>query len=558
MPPESSTTSLLRDLPGLSISSRKSKSRSDEITREPDFSFPFSKWRSSLTKKKKEKHPKEHRRHRSDVPSKDGDDIESLTKDLKHERKLLRRAWRDLAELGKDRDEIDGQRQKTTSDLKRLREKDAKNKIKRDGYRRKLRDQDVTLDQFRASIQGLRAEVSQKEDKIDKLTTNGTKAKLNLERHRERLARERAENSRLKSVQSEAKTPEMTLRRLQTTYYELTRDFALSQDEIKTLKDENILLEKECTRLKSDRDQARQKTRKLKEKNATQAQDIKTLTESKMDLEAARDLVRPILQVGVDIRLRNLEAAREPLLKIKGGQRDRAIMLSGNVAAHRANGSIDSALFMAGLVPEDYLETATEVFEKLYQVHPTQYRTSGWSPMILRMVDCHATIATVQVQHHFKKYDTSDLRKEHDRLHEFLVRKQKKQSSENFERDKEAQGLLAKIEDIMEEIIDLSRGKGKARKVFKPYEYEESEDEEKELNVQTGGSELVEFDVTNEIDDSSGEGDDDSEGSQSFDEDASSEGDETTEDETARRGESTGQGSENESESESDQESDSE
>lgn len=469
MPPESSTTSLLRDLAGLSISSRKSKNRSDEITREPDFSSPFSKWRNSLTKKKKDKHPKEHRRHRSDLSSKSGDDIESLTKDLKHERKLLRRALRELAELRRDRDEIDGQRQKTTSDLKRMREKDAKNKIKRDGYRRKLRDQDVTLDQFRASIQGLRAEVAQKEDKIDKLTTDGTKVKLNLERLRERLGRERAENSRLKTVQSEAKTPTTTLRLLQTTYDELSRDFALSQDEIKTLKDENVLLEKECIRLRNDRDGTRRKVAKMKEQNATQAQDIKILTESKVELETTRDLVQPILQVGVDIRLRNLEAAREPLLKIKPDQKDRAIMLSGNVAAHRANGSIDSALFMAGLVPEDYLPTATEVFEKLYQVHPAQYRSSGWSPMILRMVDCHATIATIQVQHHFKKHDTSDLRKEHDRLHEFLVRRQKKQSSEDFERDKKAKGLLAKIEEIMEEIVDLSRGRGKARKIFKPY-----------------------------------------------------------------------------------------
>ncbi|KAH7360872.1 hypothetical protein BKA65DRAFT_534090 [Rhexocercosporidium sp. MPI-PUGE-AT-0058] len=533
MPPETSTTSLLLGFVGRSITPRKSKSRSIESIKEPDFSSPFSKWRDSLTKKKKkkEKHPKEHRRHRSDVSSRGDDDIEGLRKDLRHERKLLRQALRELAELRRGRDEIDGQRQKATSDLKRLRDKNSRREAKISGYKRKLRDQDVTLDQFRASIRNLRGEVVEKEDRIDKLTTDGTKAKLNLERLREKLGRELVENSRLKSVQAEVRDPASHIRLLQTTYDELSSEFALSQDEIKTLKDENTLLEKECTRLRNGRDEARLSVSEMEVRHATQAQEVKTLTQSRVDLETFRDLVQPLLQVGVDIRLRNLEAAREPLLKIKPAQKDRAIMLSGNVAAHRANGATDAAMFMAGLIPEDYLPAATEIFEKLYQVAPTNYGSSGWSPMILRMVDCHATIATIQVQHHFKKFDTSHLRNEHDRLHGFLVRRQKKLSKERFEEDDKAKGLLARIEDIMEEIVDLSRGKapkGKGRKIFEPYVYEESEDEEKEVETQKGVVEEVESD---ESDDNSEDDNDDSEGSESFDEDDSSEEEDKSEDE---------------------------
>ena len=55
-----------------------------------------------------------------------------MREERNHERKRLRRALRELEELRRDRDELDGQRHKATTDLKRLRKEDQKKKKKLD------------------------------------------------------------------------------------------------------------------------------------------------------------------------------------------------------------------------------------------------------------------------------------------------------------------------------------------------------------------------------------------------------------------------------------------
>ncbi|KAL2074857.1 hypothetical protein VTL71DRAFT_8636 [Oculimacula yallundae] len=534
--PETSTSSLLRDLAGLSLSPRKGRSRIDSI-KEPDFSSRFGQW-MSLTKRQ----PKEAKRHRS--PAREIKDADSLAQDLHREKKRLRRALKELAELRRDRDELDEQRHKTTTDLKRLRERHHKSTDKLAEYRLRLQDQDRTLDRERANAQILRQEVEEKDEEIDQLTKDWAKAKSRLQRNRDKLDRERAEVSRLNTCLSDVKTQRYpssenqdalaSLRILRTSHEELKREYATSLEDQKALKTESASLEEDCSRLRSDRDAARKTLVVVKAQNASQTQSIAALLKTISDLEKTRDLIQPVLQIGVDIRLRNLETAREILLKIKQGEKDRAILLSGNVAAHRANGAVDAALFMAGLVPEDYLPQASRVFEKLYQVSPEDY--GCWSPMVLRMIDCQATIATIQVQHHFKKFDTTHLRNEHDRLHGFLTSRHKKLSPGEFEGDPKAKELLARIEDIMEEIVDLSRGKGKGRKTFEPFEYLESEDEELQLKAKKSnqGSAVK------------------------YEEDDSPEEDHTSQDDTTETDQDTSQAFESESESESENGSDSE
>ena len=468
----SSLPSLFREFAGLSLSPHKSKNRSDQSIKEPDFTSGLGWWKSSLTKKR----PKDSHRRRRKATSED-DDIEIVREQRDHERKRLRRALRELGELRRDRDELDGQRHKATTDLKRLRKEDQKKRKKLDEYRARFQDQEKDLERLRSYIQALRREASDKDEKIEQLTRDEATSISKHLRLRDKLKREREEVSRLQDAFTDLRahnTPVTdnrdavaTLRALRKRHDELSRQFEASRDDLKSLQAEKVQLEKDCERLRTGRDDVKQCLIEAETENATQAQYIESLRKTKDDLEKTRDLLQPILQVGVDIRLRNLESAREILLKIKQDQKDRAIILAGNVAAHRPNGVVDAALFAAGLVPEDYLPEARRVFVKMYQVAPENY--GCWTPMVLRMIDCQATVATVQVQHHFKKFDTSDLRAEHERLHKFLVSRQKRLSPVEFESDDKAKKLLSKIEVIMEEIVDLSRGKGKGRKKFEAF-----------------------------------------------------------------------------------------
>ncbi|CZT50564.1 uncharacterized protein RSE6_11572 [Rhynchosporium secalis] len=539
--PDQGTGSLLHDLASLSLSPRK---RREDSIKEPDLSSRFSQWISRA-----KAHPNEARRHRSHV-AKEEEDIEGGSKDWRHESKLLRR---ELAALKRDRDELDEQRHKTTADLKRLREKYRKTTDKLDEYRLQFQDQDVALDRERASVQILRGDVSERDGEIDQLTKDCTKAKSRLQRTRDKLDRERVEVSRLNKGLLEIKTQKYpssenqdalsSLQALRAKHDDIQRKLTASLEEIKTLSTENGSLEEYCTRLKGDRDDIRQRLSREKAQNAAQTHTLLELMNAKTNLEKSRNLLQPIVQIGVDIRLRNLETAREIILKIKQGEKDRAILLSGNVAAHRANGAVDAALFVAGLIPEDYLPEATKVFKKLYQVSPADY--GCWSPMVLRMIDCQATIATVQVQHHFKKFDTTHLRNEHDRLHGFLLSRRKRLSSGEFEGDPKAKELLSRIEDIMEEIVDLSRGKGKGRKIFQPFEYEDSEVEGQHLKFVNGSTGV------GSVAASISEVDDDSEESDSSDIDDPTEEEEDSSDVTAETGEDSGEsgsGSEDESE----------
>merc|ERR1712093_378867 len=168
----SSLPSLFREFTGLSISTHKSKHRSDQSIKEPDFTTGLGWWKSSLTKKR----AKDSHRHRRKATSED-EDIDNVREERNHERKRLRRALRELEELRRDRDELDGQRHKATTDLKRLRKEDQKKKKKLDEYRARFQDQEKDLERLRSYIQALRREASDKDEKIVQLTRDEATSK---------------------------------------------------------------------------------------------------------------------------------------------------------------------------------------------------------------------------------------------------------------------------------------------------------------------------------------------------------------------------------------------
>ncbi|KAG4441097.1 hypothetical protein IFR05_003451 [Cadophora sp. M221] len=194
---------------------------------------------------------------------------------------------------------------------------------------------------------------------------------------------------------------------------------------------------------------------------------IQSLKDENTESKTTRGLLSPLVQIGVDIRLRNLEFARETALDVPTSDLDRATTLSGNIAAHRANGTVDAVLFEAGLLPEGCIEEATRVFKILYPVEPSRYKTE-WGSRIKRVIDYRATVKTVKSV--AGSNNCSHLESEHyslddklSKLHDDMLDK------DSFESDPTVEAQLSRLEEITEEIVDIKRSKGGRRRRRSPF-----------------------------------------------------------------------------------------
>jgi hypothetical protein len=121
---------------------------------------------------------------------------------------------------------------------------------------------------------------------------------------------------------------------------------------------------------------------------------MKKTSKELKSLKTERDILKPIIHIARDIGLRIFEQAREIVYDLSRGHVNRAIIQSGNKATHSANGLFLSALFGANLIPDEYLENATEIFEELYGMPPKYY---GHQCQVLRRAaDCVATLRTLK------------------------------------------------------------------------------------------------------------------------------------------------------------------
>lgn len=107
-------------------------------------------------------------------------------------------------------------------------------------------------------------------------------------------------------------------------------------------------------------------------------------------LKRTYDIVKPLVKIGADIRLRFLDQARETALGISRDETGAALRANGNAAAHRGNLAADAALFKGNFVPADYEEEAEDIFEKLYQKKWSEYLT--WTGVHERKINCYATL----------------------------------------------------------------------------------------------------------------------------------------------------------------------
>jgi hypothetical protein len=149
----------------------------------------------------------------------------------------------------------------------------------------------------------------------------------------------------------------------------------------------------------------------LMEKNKELEKDLQN---SKLEKES----MKPLLDVGIAVRLRFLEQAKNTYLNEQRGGLNQITIREGNQAAHSANGTADAALFTLGILKnEDALAPA---FERVYgRLTPTRYLQL---PELLRRAwDCCAILSLfkgVRSGRESKKF-----RKEHSSLVDDILEK---------------------------------------------------------------------------------------------------------------------------------------
>ncbi|KAE9378738.1 hypothetical protein N431DRAFT_450683 [Stipitochalara longipes BDJ] len=85
-----------------------------------------------------------------------------------------------------------------------------------------------------------------------------------------------------------------------------------------------------------------------------------------------KEKTKPLVEIGIAVRLRFLEQARESIMGEEGGIFNQQAIREGNQAAHNANGTADAALFTTRVLEESKPsgKSWVIVFEKLYTQSP--------------------------------------------------------------------------------------------------------------------------------------------------------------------------------------------
>jgi hypothetical protein len=403
--------------------------------------------------------------------------LQELRKELNAQHELQ------FMELRQERDEIEGQRQKAISDLRKLRELHERLKGEKKESQKNLHLEKGKL----ANLMRLSDTYRSERDKyrmiigLEKAATNQAKSKIqDLERRlaskrrsqttlNAQLSQSNLENENLRTqLGSRSSSQDTTARynRLLNEHRRLKRDYDKVVEEQEDARD----LEREVDELRalrvSDKEEL-SKTRSdlsnAKTRISNQSETITELTEEVSQLESNRALLAPLVKIGVNIRLRYLEDARETALGVPRGDIDRAIIMNGNNAAHRGNGVADAVLFKQELIPDENLIDAKRIFEDLYDNPPPNYKCCD--SRLHKLLDCRATIRTVKAVNN----GTGSVahRNEHMNIANQLVEMYNSTNKKEFGQDEEAGELIERLEQLTDEIVEMDRSRYNRRRRYR-------------------------------------------------------------------------------------------
>lgn len=163
--------------------------------------------------------------------------------------------------------------------------------------------------------------------------------------------------------------------------------------------------------------------------------------------------IQPLVDIGVAIRLRFLEQAREVLYGLRRAEMDNFTIQSGNIAAHRANSIQDVALFKCKLIDPEYRSEMWDTFKQLYKVTPLDYPQS--SPRMERINDCEATLKALKPARSPAVFE----RIEYDQLRTLLLNLHAEMDRDAFENNDLVRGKVQELECITERINEAERSR---------------------------------------------------------------------------------------------------
>ncbi|PQE13072.1 hypothetical protein CJF30_00002968 [Rutstroemia sp. NJR-2017a BBW] len=176
-----------------------------------------------------------------------------------------------------------------------------------------------------------------------------------------------------------------------------------------------------------------------KTKRETGDRNLKDLQSKHNTLEKEHTTLRPLANIGADVRLRFLDQAREVALKVPREDIDVALRSNGNAAAHRADGAADIALF------ED-------------TVRPYRQVRVGEPYLQARYVDYSATLTSIKLT------DSSSLQRRAYSDCVLEVNRHLEVSPEGFRTSSEVAGIVDRMGELTNEIIELERFRGGRRR----------------------------------------------------------------------------------------------
>jgi hypothetical protein len=419
---------------------------------------------------------------------KHAEDLEKLRKELSgNVQQLKAQHKREHDKLHAERDQIEAEREKDTTDLRNLRHVHEKLRDELKTLQNSLNTETAKFTNAKLEAECLRTEKNKQSLQIGLLKTevreDATKereleerlaaAEAKCTQRHQKMSAYSADNIKLRDEVFLARsrgflpiqdTESGTVEYWRRKYNKLRLREDAVQADIIDLKSDKEGLEKEIIRLRGTIEesctQLSEATRENVELGEKSSQLRTKVSELEMEVSALKEdseIKAPLIQLAVDIRLRYLVFARETALKITRSNADRVVIMNGNTAAHRANGALDAAIFKAGLVPDCYLAVASHIFEYLYLASPAEYRLLGWTSKIQRIQNCTATLKSLKPGNTFKQSEPE--REEYDKIRQTLVALVAPMSGEEIESNQEIHKLVQKLEYLTDQIVERDRSK---------------------------------------------------------------------------------------------------
>ncbi|KAJ8065639.1 hypothetical protein OCU04_006313 [Sclerotinia nivalis] len=394
---------------------------------------------------------------------------------------LNERHQKEMEAMKLDLKEAEAARQKASTDLCKVREKNS-------AVRTERRELDLKLAAVNEEVVRLTEDISVLEtQKSDALTMEDFSSNALYESRQETRAAEfglqvermhsatlqqqitnlRSKNRSIRQQHSQSASTSRRLQDLERKYDSLKDDYFTLENKHNELDDDAARYRRELQKYKQDAESYRKKLdtiqielecveKSLKNMATNHVNMLLTRESIRQDyqeLKKTHDLREPLVKIGVDIRLRFLDQSREIALNISRDEADMALRTNGNVAAHRGNAAADAALFKCNLVPEEYEEEADEIFQKLYKQKPSEYPV--WTGIAERQTDCEATLTATKWSS-----ISETLREDWRKVWNELCNHTTISDMVEIER---IVGLITRLEALTDEIVDIERSRGRRR-----------------------------------------------------------------------------------------------